>query len=211
MVSCGLLARAREAGATTSGLKPIAAGASLTPEGLQNEDALALAEVSTVRLPYASRNPLCLESPIAPHVALSQRGQMCSVQQLLEALGPALAEPADLTLIEGAGGWLVPLNTRETLADFACALNAPVILVVGMRLGCLNHAALTAASIRAKGAQLAGWVANIIDPEMAALQASLETLIDSLETPCLGVVPYTQTPKATDIARALPDLSQGLP
>lgn len=167
--------------------------------------------MSTVTLPYTHRNPLCLEPPIAPHVALAQRGQTCSVQQLVDALAPALAHPADLTLIEGAGGWLVPLNARESLADLACALTLPVILVVGMRLGCLNHAALTAASIRAKGACLAGWVANTMDPEMAAFDASLDTLIDTLGAPCLGVVPYLEHPTATQSARALPDLSRGIP
>ena len=112
VVSCGLLARARAAGASTSGLKPVAAGAEKTLEGLRNEDALALASVSTVELSYALRNPVCLAPPIAPHVALAHAGQTLSVRDLVEALEPAFRHPADLTLIEGAGGWLVPLNVH---------------------------------------------------------------------------------------------------
>lgn len=210
VVTCGLLARARAAGATTSGLKPVAAGAEETREGLRNEDALALAAVSTVELPYHLRNPVCLAPPIAPHVALAQAGQALCVRDLVAALEPAFGHPADLTLIEGAGGWLVPLNAHECFADLACALKIPVILVVGIRLGCLNHALLTAASIRAMGAELGGWVANTVDPNMAAQDASIATLKARLHAPCLGVIPWMVDPTPERISGFLPDVSRGL-
>ena len=211
VVSCGLLARARAAGASTSGLKPVAAGAEKTLEGLRNEDALALASVSTVELSYALRNPVCLAPPIAPHVALAHAGQTLSVRDLVEALEPAFRHPADLTLIEGAGGWLVPLNAHESFADLACALNIPVILVVGIRLGCLNHALLTAASIGAMGAQLAGWVANTVDPGITERDASIATLQARLNAPCMGVIPFEVDPSPERIAGYLPNLSRVFP
>lgn len=208
VVSCGLLERARASGATTSGLKPIAAGAHWTVDGLRNNDALALAAVSTVAMPYHHRNPICLEPAIAPHVALERATQSVTVDRLLAALAPGLGEPADLTLVEGAGGWMVPLNSRETVADFALALTIPVIVVVGLRLGCLNHALLTVAAIEAAGIPLAGWVGNSVDPAMRERDATIATLHARLAIPCLGIVPHLTDPSPAEVAPWLVDLSQ---
>ena len=193
LVSCALLAAANQRGMRSLGLKPIAAGAEQTPEGLRNEDAVAIAETMSVKLPYQQVNPVCLEPPIAPHIAAKEAGKRVTIAQLTGYCRGALMNPADLKLIEGAGGWLVPVNERETLAELAKELNCGVILVVGMRLGCLNHALLSARAIVAEGLPLLGWVANTIDPEMPRFAENLATLQSRLAAPCLGVIPYMDT------------------
>ncbi|WP_227369371.1 dethiobiotin synthase [Halomonas sp. M20] len=192
-VSCALLARARDHGLTTLGLKPVASGCHATPQGLRNADALALQTQCHPGLPYERINPVAFAPPIAPHLAARQVGQEITLDTLTRALAPALAEPRDLTLIEGAGGWRVPLNDKEDLAGLATRLALPVILVVGLELGCLNQARLTAEAIRADGLPLAGWVGNLRDVDFAAdetiYRANLATLEQHLPGPCLGVMP----------------------
>ena len=158
-----------------------------------NGDALALQREASRLLEYAEVNPVALEPPIAPHLAAMQAGRPLSCADLLAHCTPWLERVASRTLdvlvIEGAGGWLVPLNERETLADFCEALGAGVILVVGMRLGCLNHALLSVADIERRGLRLVGWVANCLPPDMAELDANLATLEGRLSAPCLGRIP----------------------
>lgn len=190
-VACALLRAFSAQGKTTLGLKPVAAGCAETPEGLRNEDALALIEASTQRLPYAQVNPVALSAPLAPHIAARQDGKRMNAAQLAGLMRGAMMQArADVTLIEGAGGWRVPLNDRETLANLAGELKIPVILVVGLRLGCINHALLTAEAIHRDGLTIAGWVANTLDPEMPALQENVDTLRAALPAPLLGVVPF---------------------
>lgn len=192
LVSCALLYAAGQKGLNTVGIKPVAAGCHHTPDGLRNKDALMLQQAMTENLAYDDINPIALKSAIAPHIAAQQEGKTLSVRTLMELCQPALYTPSDLTIIEGAGGWLVPLNDSETLAEFAVALRLPVILVVGLKLGCINHALLTAHAIRKSGLDLRAWVANGIDPNMQCASENTEALSTRLGSPCLGHLPYLQ-------------------
>ncbi|QFT84685.1 ATP-dependent dethiobiotin synthetase BioD 1 [Halomonas sp. THAF12] len=215
LVASGLLARARRRGLTTLGLKPVASGCEATAEGLRNIDALTLQAQSEPATPYAVINPYTYAPPIAPHLAAKQVGERPTVDALADHAAAPLAERRGLTLIEGAGGWRVPLNDEEDLAGLALRLELPVILVVGLKLGCLNHARLSAESIRADGLRVAGWVGNLIDPDFSADDAcyrdNLATLEHTLNAPCLGIVPRldADTPDARAAAAAdhleLPD------
>ena len=175
-VSCRLLERAREAGLSCYGLKPIAAGCEDTGDGPRNEDALNLMAASSLALPYDVVNPVALKAAIAPHIAARQEGRRISLSQLAGYVRGALSShPADLVLVEGAGGWRVPLNDREMLSALAVELNLPVIQVVGMKLGCISHALLTAEAIQADGLRYTGTVANCFG-EMAVREENLITL-----------------------------------
>lgn len=160
-VSCRLLERAREGGLSCYGLKPVAAGCEETAEGWRNDDALQLMAASSVKLPYDTVNPVAFKAPIAPHIAAQQEGKVITLARLVGYVRGALsAHPADLILIEGAGGWRVPLNDREMLSALAKELELPVIQVVGMKLGCISHALLTAEAIQKDGLRYAGTMAN---------------------------------------------------
>ena len=193
VVAAGLLRAFGRAGHSTVGLKPVAAGCDRAGGALVNGDALALQREASCPLEYAEVNPVALEPAIAPHLAAMQAGHPLSCAGLLAHCSPWVervrSKTLDVLVIEGAGGWLVPLNERETLADFCEALGAGVILVVGMRLGCLNHALLTAADVERRGLQLVGWVANCLPPDMAELDANLATLEGRLSAPCLARIP----------------------
>ena len=186
------------------GMKPVAAGL-IECEGHQvSEDVLALRAASTVAAPAALDNPVALPDAVAPHIAARRAGRSVTVAELLAAQR-ALKELADVVVVEGAGGWRVPINERETLADLARAIGAPVVLVVGVRLGCLNHALLTAEAIRADGLQLAGWVANAVDPDMPCREENIDTLRHWLQAPLLCTVPWhNESPDARHIALQLP-------
>jgi len=144
----------------------------------------------TLELPYAQINPVALQPAIAPHIAAAQAGRSLSADRLAGLCRGVMHAGADLVLVEGAGGWRVPLGPRETLADVAINLGVDVILVVAMRLGCINHALLTAESIRADGLRLAGWVANQPGETMACYAENLDTLQGLLPAPLLGEVPF---------------------
>ena len=171
-----MLEALKQRGLSTLALKPLAAGCEQVDGELRNDDALKLQAAMTVALPYQQINPIALKSAIAPHLAAEEEGRTLSVDRLAGLIRGALMTPADVTLVEGAGGWLVPLNHRETLGNLVKELELPVILVVGVRLGCLNHALLTAQAVAAAGLPLAGWVANGIDPEAAKVQENINTL-----------------------------------
>lgn len=202
-VAAGLLCAAKQRGLTTLGAKPIASGCERTPAGLRNADALALMAESTVKLPYEAVNPVAFEPAIAPHLAAVQAGVELDVGILLAPMRHVLAQPAEFTLVEGAGGWRVPLAGTQNLSDLAIALGLPVVLVVGVRLGCINHALLSAEAIARDGLRLAGWVANIVDPHTLQLEENLATLADRLPAPCLGRVPRLDRPTAAEVARYL--------
>jgi dethiobiotin synthetase len=144
---------------------------------------------------------------MAPHIAAEREGRKLQVAELLSHCRPLL-DTADFVVLEGAGGWLVPLNATESMADLAVGLGCPVILVVGLRLGCINHALLTAAAIAASGLPLAGWVANQIDPDMAVIAENIATLTARLNAPLLGCIPYLDTPGPVLAAKylVLPEL-----
>lgn len=190
MVTAALLLAARARGRRALGLKPLAAGATRTPDGWMNEDAALLRQCAEPGLDYAEVNPVLLSAPMAPHIAARREGRTLSAADLHARVAQTVnRRHPDLVLVEGAGGWLVPLNDRETMADLATALAYPVILVVAMRLGCLNHALLTARAVAAAGLSLAGWVANSTGAPMDALDENLATLDDLLPALRLGVVP----------------------
>ncbi|KMN17226.1 dethiobiotin synthase [Pseudomonas weihenstephanensis] len=199
-VAAGLLYAARTAGLSTAAGKPVASGCEKTAQGLRNADALALMAQCTIGLTYEEVNPLAFEPAIAPHLAAREAGVALTVQSLLAPMRHILEQHADFTLIEGAGGWRVPLSGQDSLSDVAQGLGLPVILVVGVRLGCISHALLTAEAIAQDGLQLAGWVANIIDPHTARLEENLATLAERLPAPCLGRVPALTSPTAQAVA-----------
>ncbi len=201
LISATILHAAGKVGLRTLAMKPIASGCEQTPDGLRNEDALMLQQAMSESLTYDQVNPVAMAPAIAPHVAAAQAKRQLSVQRLVGFCRGLQLQPADILIIEGAGGWRVPLNDRETYAAVPRALEVPVILVVALRLGCINHALLTAEAIRADGLKLAGWVANRPEPEAMANEAeTLDYLIQHMATHCLGVVPWQASPDPASLA-----------
>lgn len=202
-VAAGLLHAARLSGLSTAAGKPVASGSVITPQGLRNADALALQTECSLELGYDDINPFTFEPAIAPHLAAREAGVSLTVNALLQPMRRLLERNADFTLIEGAGGWRVPLADQSNLSDLAMGLGLPVILVVGVRLGCINHALLTAEAIAQDGLQLAGWVANIVDPKTSRLEENLATLSERLPAPCIGRVPRLKKVSAEAVAEHL--------
>jgi len=202
-IACGLLQAARNAGLSTAAAKPVASGCERTAEGLRNSDALGLLAGCSLPLRYEEVNPFAFEPAIAPHLAAREAGVQLDVEALAGPVNAVLARNADFTLVEGAGGWRVPLAGGENLSDLAVRLGLPVILVVGVRLGCINHAVLSAEAIQRDGLVLAGWVANIVDPATSRLEENLATLAERLPAPCLGRVPRLEVPSAEAVAAHL--------
>lgn len=198
LVSCALLHAFALTGKTAIGMKPIAAGCE-AGKWLDVEQLIAASTVSAAR---EWINPYALVPPIAPHIAAKQAGATIDLAVIQQAFY-ALQKTADRVIVEGAGGFLVPLGDRYDTRDLACALGLPVVLVVGLRLGCLNHALLTAEAIQASGLPLAGWVANQIDPAMASLAENIDTLQQRLAAPLLGVLPFREQPDAKAFATQL--------
>lgn len=206
-IAAGLLQAATASGLSTLGLKPVAAGCEVHGEQRINDDARRLQTAASVKLSFAEINPAALLEPLAPHIAAEHEGVELSMHELATHC-QALLNRADFVIVEGAGGWQVPLNATETMASLAQALELPVILVVGMRLGCINHALLTVAAIERTGLRLAGWVANSIDPDMAAASENTATLTRRIPAPMLGQVPWLGArPDAAAVAEYL-DLRQ---
>jgi len=209
LVAAGLLVAASARGMRSLGLKPVAAGctSATTASGsmLVNDDALALQQAASLNLDYASVNPVALEQAIAPHIAAADSGVQLHADELVRHCRRVCANfPAQFVVVEGAGGWLVPLNETETMADFCVELGFPVIMVVGMKLGCLNHALLTARAVRAAGLPIAGWVANCMTEQMPAFEANLRSLQALLSAPLLGEIPHLgSTPKPSRAAEYL--------
>lgn len=198
-VSLGLMAAWQRRGLRTLGMKPVATGCERRPDGVQNRDALRLQAQGSSQAPYGLVNPYAFEPPIAPHIAAGQAGVAIELGVIAGAYR-ALAAESDRVVVEGIGGWRVPLSTHLSVSDLPGALQLPVLLVVGLRLGCLNHALLTAESIRVHGAHLAGWVANGIDPQMLESDANLATLAALLGSPCVGVVPWLNPPGSQELS-----------
>lgn len=209
LVTSGLLYTARQQQLSTLGLKPIASGSQVTPEGLRNSDAFALQHQSVPPVDYATVNPIAFAPAIAPHLAALEACQPLDISAIVSLMRETLAQTSrDFTLIEGTGGWRVPLNEQEDFSDLAIVLELPVILVVGLKLGCLNHACLTAEAIRADGLVIAGWAGSVIDiafaSDPARFEANIAHLNAKLAAPCLGIIPHLDTP---DAATAAPYLS----
>ena len=194
--SAALLHALRARGLRASGMKPVASGCDETPAGLRNDDALALIAASGPAPAYAACNPFAFAPPIAPHVAAREAGREVALPPIRNAYATILAT-ADRVVVEGVGGWMAPLSDTLMQADLARALGLEVVLVVGLRLGCLNHALLTARAIEADGCRVAGWIANRIDPSMAAVDANLDTLRARIAAPLLGVIGHGEPPSRT--------------
>ncbi|MEP1554482.1 MAG: dethiobiotin synthase [Paraglaciecola sp.] len=183
----------------TAAYKPIAAGCERTDSGLRNEDAMALLSNASLALSYDEVNPIALEPPIAPHLAADDAQALISLDRVREGFLHLIAKQPDVLIVEGAGGWRLPVSSHydgkpRYLSEFVIERNLAVILVVGMRLGCLNHAVLTAESIQQDGLKIVGWVANQIDPNMAMVSENIESLQTLIDAPFLGAVPTLDKP-----------------
>lgn len=173
------------------GMKPIASGCRYQNGQLKNEDALLLQAHSSIPIDYALINPYAYELPISPHLAGKHNPADFTV---LASRFEQLKSLADIVLVEGAGGWYAPVNAGQDISDLAFALGLPVILAVAIKLGCINHAKLTAQAIALKGLRLAGWIAVCNDPDMVCVEDNIDTLRDALDAPLLGAIPYLQSP-----------------
>lgn len=203
-VACALLRAARQRGHRVAAIKPIAAGALSTPGGLRNDDALSLLQaarglpVDTVfsAPEYDEVNPYCFSAPVSPHIAAAEAGVEVDVTRIRD-LADRVAAKNDWLVVEGAGGWRAPLSLTTSMAELAVALGDPVLLVVGVRLGCLNHAVLTAEAVLRSGLPWLGWVANLIDPQMLRVAENLAMLERLLGSAPLGVFPHDTAGGAT--------------
>lgn len=202
LVSAALVHHFAQQGFKSAGMKPVAAGCQMAGGVLLSDDVLQLQQASNVDLPRETVNPYAFEPPLAPHIAAQMAGVHIELG-LLHAAFKKAAEAVDVLVVEGVGGFRVPLNDQEDTADLATLLRLPVILVVGMRLGCLSHALLTAEAVAARGLRLAGWVANGIDPEMAVQQENLQALQHRISAPCLAVISFREKPDFRDAASIL--------
>ncbi len=210
VASCALLQAARLTGYRTAGYKPVASGSEMTPEGIRNSDALALQRNSSVALRYEQVNPLTFLEPTSPHIVSAEERRPIEFATLSAGLR-ALEERADWVQVEGAGGWFTPLSAHHTFADWVVRERLPVILVVGIKLGCINHALLTAQAVQASGLRLAGWIANDITLPGRRHREYLATLQALLPAPLLGEIPHIDNAEtAQDLGRylSLPVLSQ---
>jgi dethiobiotin synthetase len=192
LVTSALLYLAAQASLNTIALKPLSAGCEQTEQGLRNADALKLQSYATVEMDYDQVNPVAFKEPIAPHIAAGFR--QISADRLAAYCRGAMLQPADLILVEGAGGWRVPLNARECISHLVKQLDIPVILVIGMKLGCLNHALLTAEAIARDGVPIMGWIATQTDPDMLKVEENLATLKQRFRAPLLGFIPWLDDP-----------------
>jgi len=208
VIACALVRALREQGVRVAVMKPVASGAFRTAAGLRNTDALALMEAAGTERSdaYSTVNPYCFEPAISPHIAAKEAGIEIDTSMIRQQYD-RLATGVDWVIVEGAGGWFAPINDHQTMADLAWALSVPALLVVGVKLGCLNHARLTRLGVEAHGVPLAGWVASRIDRHMTRVEANLQSLERLLGEPPLAVVPHL--PAGTD-AIALTELARGL-
>ncbi|MGB5261879.1 MAG: dethiobiotin synthase [Gammaproteobacteria bacterium] len=202
VVSLGLMQVLQDRGLCVAGMKPVASGCEPTPAGLRNDDALRLQRQSSIALDYDAVNPYAFEPAIAPHLAARTVGMQVDIGVIHDAY-QVLAAQVDCVVVEGVGGWRVPLNDHEEVADLATRLGLDVWLVVGMRLGCLNHGLLTATAIETSGCSLAGWVANHIPPLMESAEANINTLKDKLSYPLMGIVPALDDLDVKTVAHAI--------
>lgn len=211
LAATALLRGLRSSDLVVAGMKPVASGAQRTAAGLRNADALALAAECSRTWPYEVLNPYVFAPPIAPHLAAQEAGVRLSIGPIRSALA-RLRKATDVVVVEGAGGWLVPFARGRSFADLPAALGLEVILVVGLRLGCLNHAFLTAEAVAARGAKLAGWIGSTLDPGFEQAAENLQSLRCGLPAPCIGVIPHLEKPDPGSAAacfKGLPALFRG--
>lgn len=187
-VAVGLLEAWRREGREVAGMKPVASGCEIQYGTLKNADALALQTAGSADWPYSVINPFALREPIAPHIAAQRAGLVITPEIIMNAY--AQLADCDRVVIEGIGGWRVPLSATLSTADLVCELGVPVVLVVGLRLGCISHALLTAEAICVDGLSLLGWVANAVTADYTTAAETISTLGSSIEAPLLGRIPF---------------------
>lgn len=207
VVATALLHSLAAAGYSTGALKPIAAGADITEQGLRNDDALQLQTAATFSHDYQDVNPILFNDPIAPHIAALNEGIELSVESCVEQCQTVIQSDVDAVVVEGAGGWLVPLNDHSSMADLAIALKAEVILVVGIKLGCINHALLTVEAIENSGLKLLGWIANHLHGEIPESAANIASLRSRINSPLLGEMPYIDAIQSSSLSGECIDVS----
>ncbi|NAW68872.1 ATP-dependent dethiobiotin synthetase BioD [Vibrio sp. V27_P1S3P104] len=200
VASKAILQAYAEKGLSTIGYKPVSAGCEKTEQGLRNGDALHLLQAATEKMPYEDINPFALELPTSPHIAAKHQHQTIEYSVLSEKLLKLKAH-ADVVLVEGAGGWRVPISDNESLSSWVQQEQLPVVLVVGIKLGCLSHALLTAESIRSDGLNLVGWVANRVNPGTEHYADIISLLEARLDAPKLGEIPYMPSVKRRELGR----------
>jgi len=201
-IALGLMAALQQQGLSVAVMKPVSAGCEKTQQGLRNDDAMRLMQQASIDLPYELVNPYAFEEYVAPHIAAAQNNITMQIAPLCDAY-KKIAAQVDVVIVEGAGGWHVPLNETQTMVDVASAFDLPVINVVGLRLGCLNHALLTAESIAAHGLQNIAWVGNSLADEMICEAENISTLKQRLPGECLGIVPFNAKISVENTARHL--------
>jgi dethiobiotin synthetase len=202
LIACALLRGFAARGLRVVAMKPVAAGAVRRRGVWHHDDVVQLCAAANVDAPQAMVNPYCFAPPIAPHIAAQEAGVAIRMALIAKSYAQ-LARNADRVVVEGVGGLLVPLGRRLNAVDIPARLDLPVVLVVGLRLGCINHALLTVEALQARGLYLAGWVANRIDPAMARASENLQTLRARIKAPLLGTVRHVQNPQAAQVARML--------
>ena len=202
VASAALLHALRARGRSAVGMKPVASGCEPVDGAWRNEDALLLQAASDPRPDYADINPFALRAPVAPELALRDDGVELRLEPLLSAHA-RLSSNADTVVVEGVGGWAAPLSADLDQLDLVRALRLPVVLVVGLRLGCINHARLSVRAIRDDGVELIGWIANEVDPAMARIDDNFEILRQRLPVPCWGRLPHAPHPDPANLAKHL--------
>ncbi len=201
-VALGLISALQKKGLRVGVMKPVSAGCELTSDGLRNEDAVLLMQQASVDSPYEIANPYAFEPAVAPHIAAAEAGVEIDIEVIRQCY-LKIAEKVDVVIVEGAGGWLVPINENETMADVAKVLSLDVITVVGIRLGCLNHALLTSQSIESGGLNHCGWVANHLLPNVKNAKENINTLRARISAPLLGEIKFNEVTDSNVIANQL--------
>jgi len=202
LITCALMVKMKEAGFSVNAMKPIAAGISILDEGNLNEDVVMLHRYASMEVDYRLMNPYLFEPAIAPHLAAKDIGVVIESNIIKEAY-EELLQQADVTLVEGAGGWLVPLSKDLDVGDMPTLLSLPVILVVGLKLGCINHTRLTINVMRSQGVEFSGWIGTQVEKNMSALQGNIDSLKEIIDVPCLGIVPFDKNIDASKAAQYL--------
>lgn len=206
-IACAILSALDKLGYATRAIKPILSGAEQTPMGLQGEDGLLLQQYVNQSMSYSQVNPITLQHAIAPHLAARLENVPLSLEHVIQASAASVEMSGDVLIIEGAGGWRVPIDETHFLSHYCSYLGYPAILVVDIQLGCINHAVLTSEVIREDGVYLAGWVANFTSPPDSVAAENITTLSHLLQAPCLGVVEYHQP---TSIVNATNAVMEGI-
>ena len=199
LVSASLLYLLRQQGLSVVGMKPIASGCRKTGQGLRNDDASLLIEHSSHQPEYNDVNPYAFEAAIAPHIAAAVNNTQIEIETIYQAF-MRLSQSNDYCIVEGVGGWRVPVNQNKTMVDVARRIGLPVIVVVGIRLGCINHALLTIESINLSGLECAGWIANCIDPGAAEIGKVIDAIAERADKPLLGIIPHQSSLSVQDCA-----------